>query len=92
MRTPVSAYQGVGPNRRLIAQAFTEAKSGLKPGAAVTFGAGAAAGAAGTAAVATTGTTAASEMLDATVKADAQRTAKKIAEKIVEAYKKRGWL
>lgn len=77
---------------QLVAEAETAAASGKKPGAAVTLGAGAVAGTAATAAVIAAGTTAASELLLTSVEADAKRTAGEIADRIIRAYRERGWL
>jgi hypothetical protein len=77
---------------QLVAEAETEAKSGKKPGAAVTLGAGAAMGTAATAAAVAAGTTGISEMLLTSVEADAKRTARELADRIIRAYRERGWL
>jgi hypothetical protein len=77
---------------QLVAEAETVSKSGKKPGAAVTLGAGAAMGTAATAAAIATGTTAVSELALTSVEADAKRTAREIADRIVRAYRERGWL
>ncbi|RIL07740.1 MAG: hypothetical protein DCC71_01895 [Proteobacteria bacterium] len=77
---------------QLIAEAETDAKSGKKPGAAVTLGAGAAAGTAATAAGVAAGTTGVSEIFLTSVEADAKRTAREIADRILRAYLERGWL
>jgi len=77
---------------QLIAEAETIAKSGKKPGVAVTLGAGAAMGTAATAAAVAAGTTAVSEGLLTSVQADARRTGDELAERIVRAYRERGWL
>ena len=77
---------------QLVAEAETEAKSGKKPGAAVTLGAGAAMGTAATAAAVAAGTTGVSEMLLTSVEADAKRTARELADRIIRAYRERGWL
>ncbi len=77
---------------QLIAEAETTAKSGRKPGAAVTLGAGAAAGTAATAAVVAAGTTTVSELFLTSAEADARRTGRELAERIVRAYRERGWI
>lgn len=77
---------------QLVAEAETEAESGKKPGAAVTLGAGAAMGTAATAAAIAAGTTGVSELLLTSVEADAKRTAREIADRIIRAYRERGWL
>jgi len=77
---------------QLVAEAETEAKSGKKPGAAVTLGAGAAMGTAATAAALAAATTGVSELLLTSVQADARRTGSEIADRILRAYRERGWL
>jgi uncharacterized protein DUF4410 len=77
---------------QLVAEAETTAESGKKPGAAVTLGAGAAMGTAATAAAVAAGTTGLSEILLTSVEADAKRTARELADRIVRAYRERGWL
>jgi hypothetical protein len=88
VRTHVETYQG----GMLISEADTSANSGYKPGAGVTLGIGAAAGSAVTAAAVAAGTTTVSELFMTSVNAGARRTAREIADKIEEAYEKRGWL
>jgi hypothetical protein len=88
VRTRVQAWM----DGQLIAEAETQAKSGKKPGAAVTLGAGAAAGTAATAAVVAAGTTGVSELFLTSAEADAKRTAREVADRIVRAYRERGWL
>lgn len=77
---------------QLIAEVETESESGKKPGAAVTLGAGAAMGTAATAAAVAAGTTAISELALTTVEKNAQRTAEAISDRVVRAYRERGWL
>lgn len=77
---------------QLVAEVETNAKSGRKPGAGVTMGAGAALGTAATAAAVAAGTTAISEGLLTSVQADARRTADEIGDRIIRAYQERGWL
>ena len=79
-------------NGELIAEAETQATGNKKPGAAVTLGVGAAAGTAATAAVVAAGTTGVSELLLTSVQSDAKRTGDAIAERVVRAYRERGWL
>lgn len=88
VETLAQAYQ----NGVLEAQAITSTKGSLKPGMLTSVGASAAVGAASTTTVIISGvsTVVSSELL-ATVEADAKRTAKELSEKIVEAYKRRGW-
>jgi hypothetical protein len=77
---------------QLVAEAETDAKSGRKPGAAVMLGAGAAVGTVATAAAVAAGTTGVSELLLTSVEADAKRTARELADRILRAYRERGWL
>ena len=73
--------------------AFTaDARSGYKPGAAETMGAGAAAGTLASAAAVTAGTSALSESLSATVDADAKRTARGIAQHLQAYFAEQGWI
>lgn len=88
VRTRMQVYQ----DGLLIAEAETSADSGYKPGAGVTLGVGAAAGTAATAAAVAAGTTTISEIFMTSVEAGARRTAREIADKIHEAYVRRGWL
>jgi hypothetical protein len=87
LRTRIQAVQG----RQLIAEAETMTKSNLKPGMLVSLGAGGIASAAAPIVVGTVAT-GASELLLATVEADAKRTAKEVAKKVKKAYQNRGWL
>lgn len=76
---------------QLVAEAEMTSKSGKKPGAAATLGAGAALGTVATAAAVTAATTGASELFLTSVQADARRTGEEIAERILRAYRERGW-
>ncbi len=88
VRTRVQAWM----DGQLVAEAETVAESNKKPGAAVTLGAGAAMGTAATAAAVAAGTTGISEILLTSVEADAKRTAGELADRIIRAYRERGWL
>jgi hypothetical protein len=88
VRTRLQAWM----DGQLVAEAETDAKSGKKPGVAVTLGAGAAMGTAATAAAVAAGTTAVSELALTSVEADAKRTAREIADRVLRAYRERGWL
>jgi hypothetical protein len=88
VRTRAQAWM----NGELVAEAETTAKSGKKPGAAATLGAGAAAGTVATAAAVTTAMTGATELFATSVEADARRTGEEIADRIIRAYRERGWL
>jgi hypothetical protein len=79
-------------DQQLVAEAVIDAKSGRKPGAGVTVGAGAAAGTLATAAGVAAGTTTVSELMLTSAQADAKRTAREIADRIILAYRERGWL
>lgn len=88
VRTRVQAWM----DGQLVAEAETDAKSGKKPGAAVTLGAGAALGTAATAAAVAAATTGVSELLLTSVQADARRTGGEIADRILCSYRERaGW-
>lgn len=74
-------------------EAFTtDARSGYKPGAAETMGAGAAAGTLGVAAAATAGTSVLSETFSADVAADAKRTADSVAQQLQQYFVQQGWI
>jgi hypothetical protein len=75
-----------------LAEFSANARSGYKPGAAETMGAGAAAGAVGTAAAMTAGTSVLSETLSADVQADAKRTADAVAAHLQEYFSQQGWI
>jgi hypothetical protein len=92
VKTMVQVYDARGGGRILAAQFETDAKSGYKPGAAETMGAGAAAGHLVTSAAVTVGGTAVSETIGATVEADAERTAKNIVTKLKAYYVMQGWI
>jgi hypothetical protein len=78
--------------RTLACQFETDAKSGRKPGMAETIGAGAATDHLATAAAVGGGLTVASEALSATVEADADRTATRIASQLKSYFKAQGWM
>lgn len=88
VRTRAQAWM----NGQLVAEAETTAKSGKKPGAAATLGVGAAAGTVATAAAVTGAMTTGSELFMTSVAADGRRTGQEIAERIIRAYRERGWL
>jgi hypothetical protein len=88
VRTITKVFQG----GRLVAEGETVAKSGYKPGAGVTLGAGAAAGTAAVAAGVAAGTTTVSELMMTSVEVGARRSAREIADRIHQAYVERGWL
>lgn len=78
--------------RRVVDQFQIDAKSGRKPGAAETLGAGAAAGTLATAAVVTAAASVGSETFGADVDADARRTADKIAGMLSGFFAQNGWI
>jgi hypothetical protein len=82
VRTHALAIQ----NNKLVAEGYTKTDSGLKPGMGLSVAGGA------TSVAISAGSAGVSEAVLNTVQADARRTADKIASKIVDAYKKRGWL
>lgn len=87
----VEVYDARGGRRILVRELETDAKSGYKPGMAVTMGAGAAAGHLATSAAVSVGATALSETMSATVEADASRTAKAIAKRLKDYFNSQGW-
>ena len=91
-RTDVQAEVQLHQNGLVVEQLVTEAKSGRKPGAAETMGAGAAAGNLAVSAAVTAGVTGADEAFGATVEADAARTAKKLAEQLKPFFVREGWI
>jgi hypothetical protein len=92
VKTFTQIYEMLSTGRRLVEQLQTDAKSGYKPGMAETEGLSAAAGhwAAGLAVGA--GINVASEMYGANVEADADRTAKDIAQQLNGVFSSRGWM
>jgi len=87
VRTRMQVVQG----GKVVAEAETATKSSLKPGMLVSLGSSAAAGTATSVVVGAAGQ-GVSEVFLSNVEADAKRTAKEVAKKVREAYKKRGWL
>lgn len=76
-----------------LAEFTTDARSGFKPGAAETMGAGAATGAiAATAAVDVAGESGISDQLSTDVTADARRMAGAIADKLQAYFAQQGWI
>jgi hypothetical protein len=88
----IQVYDYDNGARTLCCQLETDAKSGRKPGMAETMGAGAATGNLVTSAAVGGGLTAASEVFSATVEADADRTATKIASQLKPYFKSQGWI
>ncbi|HBZ68811.1 MAG TPA: hypothetical protein DEP35_03290 [Deltaproteobacteria bacterium] len=75
-----------------VADFTTEARSCFKPGMAETMGAGAAAGTLAAAAAVSAAGTVASETLSANVQADAERTAKDVADQLQSYFVQQGWI
>lgn len=92
VKTQTQVYMMLAEGRKLLEQLQTDAKSGYKPGMVETEGASIAAGhwAAGLAVGA--GINVASEKYGANVEADADRTAKQIAEQLNGVFSSRGWM
>jgi hypothetical protein len=78
--------------RRVVDQFEIDARSGRRPGAAETLGAGAAAGTLATAAVVTAAASVGSEAFGDDVDADASRTADKIAGMLSDFFAQNGWI
>jgi hypothetical protein len=92
VRAMIQVYDYDNGGQTLACQFETDARSGRKPGMAETMGAGAAMGHLATAAAVGGGLTVASETLSATVEADADRTATKIASQLKSYFKAQGWM
>ena len=93
VQTAVQVYEILPQGRTLVARFTTDAKSGAKPGAAATMGAGAAADHLAESAAASAGLGVVSETLGATVAADAQRTAKELVRRqLGPFFVEHGWI
>ena len=92
VQTLVQVYQAQAAQLVRLEEFSTTAKSGYKPGAAETMGMGAAAGTLAVSAAVTAAGTVASEALGANVEADAQRTAKDVAEQLENYFTAQGWI
>jgi hypothetical protein len=92
VRTAVQVTEMYPEGRRLVDQFEVDARSGYKPGAAETMGAGAAAGTLATAAAVTAAGSVASEAFGANVDADSERTASKIAKLLATFFAEEGWI
>lgn len=91
--TSAVQVSSITPNgRRVVDQFEIDAKSGRRPGAAETLGAGAAAGTLATAAVVTAAASVGSEAFGDDVDADARRTADKIAGMLSDFFAQNGWI
>jgi hypothetical protein len=76
----------------VVTEGEVQTTSSLKPGLLTSLGVGAATGSLGMAAAIGGGTAVASEALLVSVEADAKRAAKAVADRLIQAYKERGWL
>ena len=92
VRTAVQVLEMYAEGRRVVDQFEIDARSGYKPGAAETMGAGAAAGTLATAAAVTAAGSVASEAFGANVDADAERTAAKVAKLLATFFAEQGWI
>lgn len=92
VRTRVQVYEYESAKKTVADQFEVDAKSGRKPGAAETMGAGAAAGHLATSAAVSAGLAVGSEEFSANVEADADRTAKSIARQLKEFFVTQGWI
>jgi len=92
VRTAVQVTEMYPEGRRLVDQFEVDARSGYKPGAAETMGAGAAAGTLATAAAVTAAGSVASEAFGANVDADSERTAAKVAKLLGTFFAEQGWI
>jgi len=92
VRTAVQVAELFPGGRRLVDQFEVDAKSGRKPGAAETMGAGAAAGHLAVSAAVSAAGSVASEAFGDDVEADAERTAAKIAATLQSLFERQGWI
>jgi hypothetical protein len=92
VQTLVQVYETRGAQLVRLEEFATDAASGYKPGAAETMGMGAAAGTLAVSAAVTAAGTVASEAFGANVEADAERTAKEVAEKLRAYFTEQGWI
>jgi hypothetical protein len=76
----------------VVTEGEVQTTSGLKPGIVASLGVGAATGGIGMAAAIGGGLAVGSEALLVSVEKDAKRAAKAVSERIIQAYKDRGWL
>jgi len=92
VKTYTQIYMMLAEGRKFLEQLQTDAKSGYKPGMAETEGLSAAAGHWAAGLAVGTGMNVASEMYGTNVEADADRTAKQIAEQLNGVFSSRGWM
>jgi hypothetical protein len=92
VKTLTQVYEVRDGKGTSVEQFGIAAKSGAKPGAAETMGAGAIAGHLLVSAVVSSGVAVGSEAFSANVEADASRTAKKIATQLKDLFLTQGWI
>ncbi|HXK25426.1 MAG TPA: DUF4410 domain-containing protein [Myxococcota bacterium] len=92
VKTAVQVYEMFGGGQRLLDQFEIDAKSGRKPGAAETLGAGGLAGHLAVSAAVTAAGTVGSEAFGDNVDADAERTAAKLANALSTFFVRQGWI
>jgi hypothetical protein len=76
----------------VVTEGEVQTTSSLKPGMLTSLGVGAATGSLGMAAAIGGGLAVGSEALLVSVEADAKRAARAVADRLIQAYKERGWL
>jgi hypothetical protein len=76
----------------VVTEGEVQTTSDLKPGIVASLGVGAATGGIGMAAAIGGGLAVGSEAMLVSVEKDAKRAAKAVSERIIQAYKDRGWL
>jgi hypothetical protein len=76
----------------VVTEGEVQTSSSLKPGMLTSLGVGAATGSLAMSAAIGGGTAVASEALLVSVEADAKRAAKAVADRLIQAYKERGWV
>ena len=92
VRTAVQVSEVYPEGRRVVDEFEINAKSGYKPGMAETMGLGAAAGHLAVSAAVSTAGAVASEAFGDDVKADAERTAAKVATLLSGFFAQQGWI
>lgn len=92
VQSNVQVYATTQQGLERLEEFTTDARSGYKPGAAETMGAGAAAGNLAAAAAVSAGAGVLSETLSADVDADAKRTADRVAQQLQQYFAQQGWI
>jgi hypothetical protein len=92
LKAKVDVHSLFGGRSQLVQQFTVIAKSGRKPGAAVTVGAGGAAGQAAAAAVASTVTSIASEKLSGELNTLAKKSADGMVKQLKKLFERQGWI